>query len=158
MGLRSPGNLTYEVNENGCWLCTSHSLNSAGYPQVTIRGKSTSAHRYVYAAVHGDIEDDQVVRHTCDVKRCINPDHLVVGTHGDNVRDAVDRNRRRYVQGTANGRAKLTDEQVGYIKEHNTESIVGLAEMFGVSPQLVSNIQRGRARSGIPGPVRPSRR
>lgn len=52
--------------------------------------------RKVYESSHGQIRRDQKIRHTCDVRGCVNPDHLVVGSHIDNMRDAVIRGGNKY--------------------------------------------------------------
>lgn len=51
------------------------------------------AHRVAYRLAFGVDPDDQLVRHTCDRPGCVNPGHLVLGTHSDNTRDAVERSR-----------------------------------------------------------------
>lgn len=86
--------------EDGCytWIgCT----NTDGYPKLTrvdtFTGKSSSnvkGHRHVYELLHDvTLGKEEVVRHRCDNPRCIRPDHLVVGTFSDNVRDRCDRFR-----------------------------------------------------------------
>ena len=86
--------IEYEINSNGCWICTSHTKDQSGYPQVRRNGKIWRGHRYSYTIHKGDIPEGQVVRHTCDNPNCINPDHLILGTQRDNVNDIFDRERR----------------------------------------------------------------
>lgn len=109
-------------------------------------GKLVRKHRKVYAQAHGlSIEDldGWVIRHKCDNPRCINPEHLEIGTHLDNERDKVERGR--ILKGHKHGCAKLTPEQVREIKatviKHHPEfSISATARRFGVSDFAIANI------------------
>lgn len=80
--------ILYTIDSNGCWICTSHKLNSSGYPRIQINKKQTTVHKYIYEKYKG-LTNNLVVRHTCDNKLCINPEHLILGTHLDNVKDRV---------------------------------------------------------------------
>lgn len=77
-----------KANDRGCWLWTG-SLDPGGYG----RYRSQRAHRAAWTLTNGPIPDGLWVLHHCDVRRCINPDHLYLGTRADNVRDAVVRDR-----------------------------------------------------------------
>lgn len=77
------------MQENGCWIWKK-SKTSAGYGQLTEKGKYWTTHRYVYTLVNGDIPDDLVVRHVCHNPACCNPEHLLIGTHKQNYNDSVD--------------------------------------------------------------------
>jgi len=76
-----------------CWLF-SHINKRTGYGQYTVNGITLPAHRYSYQLYKGNIPDNLVVRHTCDVRNCVNPDHLLIGTTQDNMNDKVERNRQ----------------------------------------------------------------
>lgn len=64
--------------------------NHRGYGHF-YAGATTTAHRYAYILAHGPIDGGLHVLHKCDVKTCVNPDHLYLGTNADNVRDRVAR-------------------------------------------------------------------
>jgi len=68
-------------------------LNGDTYGLVSLKGKLRAAHRWVYEYFNGPIPPGMVVRHTCDVFRCCNPRHLILGTRAENMRDAVERGR-----------------------------------------------------------------
>lgn len=89
-------------------------LDKDGYGQVRIHGHK-GAHRIVYAVFNGPIPDGLHVLHTCDTPACVNPAHLKLGTHADNMRDKRIRKRQPY--GTNSPLAKLTAEQVRQIRD-----------------------------------------
>ena len=81
------------IHQDDCWIWTG-CINSDGYPKITRNYDSNiKGHRYVYEQTKGKIPDGQVVRHTCDNILCLNPDHLLVGTMTDNMRDRQQRGR-----------------------------------------------------------------
>lgn len=80
------------IPEAGCWLWTK-AVTPAGYGTFTKSRIVRYAHRASYACFNGQIPDGLLVRHACDVRSCINPAHLVTGTHADNSADAVQRGR-----------------------------------------------------------------
>jgi hypothetical protein len=79
---------------NGCWLWQGFKTVN-GYGSTSYRNKSGRVHRYVYVALNGPISSTLDVCHTCDVRLCINPDHLWAGTRKQNVEDMI-RKRRHY--------------------------------------------------------------
>lgn len=89
-------------DESGCWLWTAYWYKNRPYPgnrygyfgvKLDGRWRTRTAHRCMWAALHGWPTKDQCVCHTCDVALCINPEHLYLGTMADNMRDRDDRNR-----------------------------------------------------------------
>lgn len=102
----------------GCWEWTGQ-RNQHGYGQVEamINGRRFVwlAHRIVWALTHGEIPADRVVMHSCDNPSCCNIKHLSLGTHQQNMADAVARNRMRSAmkgrKGTAHPRSLYTDAQ-----------------------------------------------
>lgn len=126
--------------------CIDHGSKQRGkymYEQV-VRGdkkRVMAKHRIVYAAKMGvhpfDLPTKLLVRHTCDNKRCINPDHLVSGTATDNIRDAVVR------EGFSR---KLTWQDVDQIRALLADGVKGkdVAKQFGISTTVVSDIKNQR--------------
>jgi len=80
-------------NEHGCQIWGGAILAS-GYGQIKRRQKAWLAHRLSWALATGsDIPDGLCVMHSCDVRACVNPAHLSVGTHADNTRDMMNKGR-----------------------------------------------------------------
>jgi hypothetical protein len=75
-----------------CWLWQGV-LNKKGYGRYYTRGKVFFAHRVSYELFKGEIPPGLLVLHRCDVPTCVNPNHLFVGTHSDNAKDAVAKGR-----------------------------------------------------------------
>ena len=124
----------------GCWLWTA-STDSTGYGQFWVDGKVLKAHRVSYKLFSGEIPDGLLVRHTCHNPLCVNPAHLIVGTHQDNMDDKVRAGRQARQKGEAHGSAKLTDSAVREIRDLTGRfRQYKLAEMYGVSQQHISDI------------------
>jgi HNH endonuclease len=94
-----PKEVKYEINENGCHICTSHVLDKDGYPKLKREGRKWVMSRYVYTKNYGEIPEDMIVRHKCDNPTCINPMHLEIGTFSDNRMDAFKRGRATVPKG-----------------------------------------------------------
>lgn len=78
---------------SGCWIWTK-AAHGGGHGVVWKNNKSNLAHRFVYAELVGEIPDGLRVLHRCDVKTCVNPAHLYLGTDLDNMNDQYARGRR----------------------------------------------------------------
>jgi DNA-binding XRE family transcriptional regulator len=127
---------------DGCHLWTGP-LFQTGYGRVKYDGVEQLAHRWGYRHYVGPISEGLVVRHTCDVKRCQNPTHWVIGTVADNNRDRDERGRTS--RGESHGTAKLTDEEVIQIRDRYASGGVSqqdLANEFGLSQVSISDIVR----------------
>lgn len=79
-----------ENNENGCWLWSGAKYRN-GYGWLKVFGRVYSAHRYSYELHNGPIPEGMEILHSCDNKNCINPSHLRIGTHAENMREASER-------------------------------------------------------------------
>lgn len=127
----------------GCILWTK-SLNSDGYGREYLGGKYRTCHRLAYEKAYGIIPKGMCVLHKCDVRNCVNPEHLFLGTHTDNMRDMCTKGRGVYLKGEAHGMAKLTWAQVNIIRRYYVEvkgvTYAQLARKFGLSIAQIGNI------------------
>jgi len=99
---RQLANFWSKVDQSGdCWLWTGFK-NPAGYGVVSLSGKLRTAHRVAVAIRDGVMPEGLVVRHSCDNPICVRPDHLILGTQGDNMRDRAKRGRTAAGEGHHN--------------------------------------------------------
>ena len=154
----------YVVNaETGCWEWTG-AINNNGYGLLNVDSRSRLAHRISYEIHVGQIPESRdyhgtCVLHKCDVRRCVNPDHLFLGTVQDNTSDMDAKGRRVNAPqiGEKHGNSILTDDAARAIKEilrrhppscnHHSGSAgiqAFLGRWFGVSHITISAIHTGR--------------
>lgn len=135
-----------EKEENGCWNWTGDTATN-GYGRITLNNgdDAVSVHRYSFEKFSGvEIPDDLFVLHSCNNKRCVNPAHLRVGTHKDNMRDMANSN---ILKGENNPKALLNPNQVREIRQLIKERMVTyqkISERYGVSRQAIKDIASGR--------------
>jgi len=77
---------------SGCWHFTG-SISTTGYGKIGYAGKVMLAHRLSFMFFRGEI-NNLMVLHSCDNRKCVNPDHLFLGTAKDNTRDMIEKGRR----------------------------------------------------------------
>ncbi|QCB93317.1 HNH endonuclease [Cellulomonas shaoxiangyii] len=99
---------------NGCLEWAGATFGPGGYGAAWDGERTRGAHRVAYELTHGPIPDGLLVRHACDNRRCVKPEHLSVGTYADNARDCTERARK--ATGHHSPLAKLTDDQVAEIR------------------------------------------
>lgn len=122
------------------------------YGSFWYNGKAYKAHRFIYEHTYGVFDYSLYVYHKCDNGLCVKPDHLFLGDQLANMTDMklkgrADRDKKK---GALNGRAKLTSDQVAFIrlnyiygsKEFGT---YGLGRKFGVSATCILDIVKGQA-------------
>lgn len=122
------------VKEGSCLVWT-RALNTDGYP--TMYG-NVKVHRLVYELSSGEDISDKVIRHTCDNPKCINPDHLITGTHLDNIKDMVERDRYSRV---------ITKDHVKRVKELSATRLLlqkEIAKLVDIDTRRVSDIINNR--------------
>ena len=84
---------SYEIKEDGCWNWERSIRSKLPYGSIRLNGKHLVAHRYSWELSNGKIPYGIYVLHKCDNPSCVNPDHLFLGTQGDNNRDCIEKNR-----------------------------------------------------------------
>jgi hypothetical protein len=133
-----------------CWEWLGH-RDHRGYGRLKSPGKTGpvfKAHRVSYEMHHGPVPEGLHVLHRCDNPACVNPAHLYVGTHADNMDDIARRRR--------SGRMKFSDEDVRALRVAVDEgmSIAAAARRFGVSESQAHNLVKGHQRRYAGGPIR----
>lgn len=125
-----------------CQVCDVRRRDRDGYAILPggTSGVHIKAHRLAWALHNGADPAGMVVMHLCDNPPCVNPEHLMLGTKGDNRADCVGKDRHSH--GENHGAAKLTALQVEAIRADNRKQCV-IASKYGVSHQLVSRIKAG---------------
>lgn len=134
---------------SGCWNYQLK-LTTDGYSRIWFAGRSQLGHQIAYESFVAPIPAGMIVCHRCDNRRCVNPDHLFLGTNADNT---ADRDRKgRQARGERGGRAKLTEAQVvSIIGDRRTQAAI--AAVYGVGETAINNIKRGTSWCHIPRPA-----
>lgn len=145
-----PTRFSEKVDATGdCWLWTGK-INRGGYGEIRVGAGMKKAHHAAVFLATGDWPPaGAVVCHRCDNPRCVNAQHLFVGTHADNVADRHEKGRtvmnrcpdHLLPRGEQNGGAKLTEPDVREIRASSATGPV-MAEKFGVSVKTISRIRR----------------
>jgi hypothetical protein len=123
----------------GCWIWDGP-VSRNGYGKLAVLRRAKGAHQASYAAYKGSIARGLCVLHECDEKLCVNPDHLRLGTHADNVTDKIKKGRARYSSGESHFRAKLSASAVAEIRSSEDE-IQTLAGKFSVDQSTVRQVK-----------------
>lgn len=124
------------ITESGCWLFMG-ATKSGGYGDFWLDGRIMGAHRAAHMLFIGPVPNGIEVCHRCDVRCCVNPHHLFLGTKTENMQDAAKKGR------LAHRNAKLTTEQAELIRASDEPGVV-LAQRFGVSQNIISRIRKGQ--------------
>ncbi len=134
---------------DGCWIWKGN-RSAEGYGQFSHKGTyhCALAHRVSFSIHIGAIPDGLYVCHTCDNPICVNPRHLFLGTHSDNMTDMKLKGRAAIAKGEAHRAHVLTEGQVLEIKALLEQGRRGLprelAARYGVSRATIEGIKNGR--------------
>jgi hypothetical protein len=127
-----------------CWMWLG-ARDTDGYGLRCFDGHTTGAHKVAWMLTNGSIPQGLHVLHSCDVRGCVNPAHLHLGTHSQNLTEMWARGRMKRRR---NPQTKLTEESVAEIKARYSAGGVTqklLAAEYGVTQSLISKVVRGAA-------------
>lgn len=124
---------TVEVgSRTDCWDWKGY-IGSTGYGQVwrTLKrcGLSNKAHRWAWYLKNGPILDNMCVLHKCDNRKCVNPNHLFLGTAKDNAQDCTKKGRYALGYGENHLNSKLTAQQVMDMRDRYDAGGVTFAQL-----------------------------
>ena len=134
----------YAEKSDGCWNWSGYK-DKDGYGTITVKGKNGKngpirAHRFSLM-VHGrEVQNDDLVLHRCNNPSCVNPDHLYIGDHKQNMQDRID--FRGDWKGEKHFNAKITEETVMAILAFDGPAYKA-AEQYEISASQARNIRRG---------------
>lgn len=135
-----------KVDKSGdCWLWTAH-LRSDSYGSFKNKETMQLAHRVSWELHFGQVPDGMCVLHRCDVRSCVRPDHLFLGTQVDNMADMVAKGRAGSTAGELSGMAKLTEGDVLDIRTVHAlgGSFSAIARAYGLHHSTVRAAINGK--------------
>jgi hypothetical protein len=129
---------------NGCWIWKASIFPTSGYGQFRIEGHPDAlAHRWAWRIYRGEIPEGLLVLHKCDVRACVNPDHLFLGTRRENVDDMLKKGRQASRERA--GHARFTLAQVEEMRRQylSGASQKEIGTRFGTAQGAIGRIIRG---------------
>lgn len=139
----------YARKSDGCWEWTGATFGKNRYGAFWDGNRTVGAHVFSFKHHNGVVPEGAYVCHKCDNPRCVNPDHLFLGTAKDNTVDMMNKRRGRWPNGSRHHKAKLNDKQIEEIMQmRGGATQKSVAEKYGVDQSHISrlwaNHDRGR--------------
>lgn len=141
-----------KLDEAGCLLWTGLKFNT-GYGALWRNGNQVQTHRLAWEFWRGPIPEGLSVLHKCDVRACINPDHLFLGTQRDNIHDMLAKGRAKPPRGNGHPHAKLNDVAVRVIRVMRRKRLAtcqALADAYHTNISVISEAATGKSWRHIP--------
>ncbi len=140
--------INMRVSDNGCWLIEYGQSIGIGYKVCRAGGETWYIHRLSWYVNNGNFSSE-VVRHSCDTPNCFNPEHLIEGTHADNIMDKMERGKVHV--GSEVYKSVLNEEQVLDIFSNKELNYQELSDKYGISRGGIHNIKSGRSWNHVTG-------
>jgi hypothetical protein len=160
----SPRQRAYEIHRSkikrplapvckGKCVLSNKDVQKSGYSRIYVDGKNWSSHRFSYFKKHGNIPSGKMILHKCDVRNCINPNHLYAGTYKDNARDCIQRGRHtsqvhpeKVVRGSSHVSAKLKESDIPTIFRLSIKGMTRdrIGKIYGVGKTSIEDILKGK--------------
>jgi len=136
--------------EEACWIWTS--TVSRGRAMFHFQGTSVNAARVAWQLTYGEIPPSLEVCHHCDDMMCLNPKHLFLGTHKNNMNDMLAKGRERHLKGEALPHSKLNEVAVKDIRQRANKgvSVKELARQYNVSTSTIRDVVRRKSWKHVP--------
>lgn len=138
------------VSSSGCWILTT-GTDTNGYPQLRVVGTLVRVSRISYEVFKGPIPPGMFVCHSCDVRQCVNPEHLWLGTAAENSQDMASKGRggKADKRGEKNSNAKLSAADIVAIRASALKATV-VAQQYGTSAKNIRRIRSGQRWPHLP--------
>lgn len=128
-----------KTTDDKCWLWLG-SIGNHSYGRLWFNGKRYLAHRLSWIIYKGEIPKNKCVCHKCDNPLCVNPEHLFIGTHDENMKDMSKKGRVRFV--SILDESSVRDIKMKYRAGGNTYG--DLAKAYKVSKICIEKILLGK--------------
>lgn len=147
------------VKTDTCWNWTAAIRGKSGYGCMKYQGRVIDAHRISWMLHKGDIPKDKLVCHTCDNRKCVNPEHLFLGSYKDNMQDCISKNRFYFMSNEELNKGRSVSNlnfknktlkskgEIDFVKDkikNRTTTLKELAEELILPYQLIRDISCGR--------------
>lgn len=140
-----------------CWLWIAGTMSGYGWMHCSKRGRNIRAHRWIMMELFGEVPSGKEVCHRCNIRLCVNPDHLYFGTRRENCMDQIKAGVHNFLKQDKRGEkhptSVLTDELVKTIRLLRDQGVsaLNIARKLQLNPSTVRNVFHKRGRwSHIP--------
>jgi hypothetical protein len=146
---------TVKDEVTGCWLWVGAVGGKNDYPSMHYKQRTHRATRVMFELTYGVVPDGLYVCHKCDTPKCINPEHLFLGTQKHNMIDASKKGRcvvPKQAKGSAHRNSVFTDDQVMDVRQkfYDGATTASLAQEFGTAECTIKRVVSGKSYQNLP--------